>query len=272
MTAPTRTLDGAARGSLDARPCAAERSRLRHPLAALLLVVAAHVGAVLALLAAAPAQRQADRAQPAHILAAELIARALPIDPAPAPVDAAPTHPSKARARPATPHESATHPMPTRTPPASQTPSPAITPRPAPALDPAPAPAAPRGRIDDSSVPAVTDTTEGAAASTSEKSAEAGGALASVPKSVAHLACAIAKPAYPALSRRMRETGTVLIELVVAATGRVESARIAETSGHERLDEAAREAVAASTCSPYLESGVAFRVAAKVPVTFNLND
>ena len=135
--------------------------------------------------------------------------------------------------------------MPARTPPASQTPPPAISPRPAPALDPAPAPAAPRGRIDDPSVPAVTDPTEGAAASASKKSAEAGGALASVPKSVAHLACAIAKPAYPALSRRMRETGTVLIELVVAATGRVESARIAETSGHERLDEAAREAVAA---------------------------
>jgi len=271
MTAPTRTLDGAAHCSQGARPCAAERSRLRHPLAALLLVVAAHVGAMLALLAAAPAQRQVDRAQPAHILAAELIARASPVDPQPTPADPAPAHPSQTRARSATPHASAAHPIPARTPLALRTPQPAAAPRPVAVPD--PAPAAPRGRNDDSSMPAVTDPTAGATTSPSQKSAESGGgAFASVPKSVAHLACAIAKPAYPALSRRMRETGTVLVELVVAATGRVESTRIAETSGHERLDEAAREAVAASTCSPYLESGVAFRVAAKVPVTFNLND
>ena len=75
------------------------------------------------------------------------------------------------------------------------------------------------------------------------------------------------------LERRLKQKGDRKVAFFfVAATGRVESARIAETSGHERLDEAAREAVAASTCSPYLESGVAFRVAAKVPVTFNLND
>lgn len=265
MTVPTRTLDGAEHCPRDERPCAAERLRLRHPLAALLLVVAAHVGAVLALLAAAPAQRQVDRAQPAHILAAELIAR---VSPAPTPADPAPAHPIQA-ARPARPHESVAHRIPTQTPPALQAPPPAFTPRPSPA----PAPAAPRGHIDDTSRPAAAEPIEGAAASPRDESAESGGgALASVPKSVAHLACAIAKPAYPALSRRMRETGTVLVELIVAATGRVESARIAETSGHERLDEAAREAVAASSCSPYLESGVAFRVAAKVPVTFNLND
>ncbi|TAM51499.1 MAG: energy transducer TonB [Paraburkholderia sp.] len=263
MTAPTRTVDGAAHCPHDARPCAAERSRLRHPLAALLLVVAVHVGAVLALLAVAPAQRQVDRAQPAHILAAQLIARVSSVAPAP-------MHPSQARAHPAMPHASAARPIPARTTPALH-PPPAVAPRPVPAPD--PTPAAPRGRNDDSSMPPVADPTAGAAASPSQKSAESvGGASSSVPKSVAHLACAIAKPAYPALSRRMRETGTVLVELIVAATGRVESASIAETSGHERLDEAAREAVAASTCSPYLESGVAFRVAAKVPVTFNLND
>lgn len=51
-----------------------------------------------------------------------------------------------------------------------------------------------------------------------------------------------------------------------------ESAPIAATSGRECLDEAAREAVLASTCSPYLENGIAYRVTAKVPITFNLND
>ena len=240
------------------------RSTWRQPLVVLMLVVAVHIGAGLVLLAASPEPQRVDRAMPVRVIAAELIARG---PQAPAHAESAPPRAAQPRTRVATPrvplrHAGAApvnHALPP-TPPAASPPA---------VSEPTSIPA----RSDNTSVPANAGPAEDVAASASRKRVAPGGAAASsVPKSVTHLECAIARPAYPALSRRMRETGTVLVELVVGEAGRVESARIAATSGYERLDEAAREAVLASTCSPYLENGIAYRVTAKVPITFNLND
>ena len=55
------------------------------------------------------------------------------------------------------------------------------------------------------------------------------------------------KPEYPAVSKRMEETGTVVVEFLVETDGHVSDSRIAKTSGHPRLDEAARSAL--SLCS-----------------------
>jgi protein TonB len=93
-----------------------------------------------------------------------------------------------------------------------------------------------------------------------------------IPKSVARLACAMAQPRYPALSRRADETGTVVLQLTIGADGRIASIRIVTSSGHPRLDDAAQAAAAASTCEPYLENGVARSASANVPFTFNLSD
>ena len=113
---------------------------------------------------------------------------------------------------------------------------------------------------------------DAAAVSTATASPAPSIATPAVPKSVARLDCAIVEPGYPALSRRLRETGTAVIELEVDAAGRVASARVAASSGYPRLDDAARNAVSASRCAPYLENGTARPARANVPMTFNLTD
>ena len=46
-------------------------------------------------------------------------------------------------------------------------------------------------------------------------------------------------PAYPRMSRRMGEQGTVLLRVFISAEGRAEKADIRTSSGYARLDEAA---------------------------------
>ncbi len=50
-------------------------------------------------------------------------------------------------------------------------------------------------------------------------------------------------PAYPPVSRRLREQGTVLLDVLIRADGSVGESRLKRSSGHARLDEAALEAV-----------------------------
>lgn len=51
------------------------------------------------------------------------------------------------------------------------------------------------------------------------------------------------QPAYPLLSRKQREEGTVRLRVLVSAAGRAEQLRVHTGSGHERLDRAALAAV-----------------------------
>lgn len=50
-----------------------------------------------------------------------------------------------------------------------------------------------------------------------------------------------AKPAYPSLSRRVGEEGVVILEFTIEADGQVSDARVKQSSGYPRLDEAARK-------------------------------
>lgn len=50
-------------------------------------------------------------------------------------------------------------------------------------------------------------------------------------------------PLYPALARRAREEGRVLLRVLVSADGRAQMVELAQSSGSERLDEAAIDAV-----------------------------
>ena len=52
-----------------------------------------------------------------------------------------------------------------------------------------------------------------------------------------------AKPDYPSASRRMEEEGTVTLKFLIDADGRVLQADIEKSSGFNRLDEAARNAL-----------------------------
>jgi len=50
-------------------------------------------------------------------------------------------------------------------------------------------------------------------------------------------------PAYPYLSKREREQGTVMLRVLVSAAGRADQVLIERSSGHRRLDEAAQDVV-----------------------------
>ena len=84
--------------------------------------------------------------------------------------------------------------------------------------------------------------------------------------------CTIPEPTYPPLSKRRGESGKVVIRLIVAPSGAIESAAVRQSSGFARLDAAARDAVLAGTCRPYLQDGRPVRAAADKPYTFALED
>lgn len=77
-------------------------------------------------------------------------------------------------------------------------------------------------------------------------------------------------PRYPHESRRRREQGTVLLAVVLSTDGTVLEVRIARSSGHTRLDEAARNAVRKWRWSPTVRGGVAVQVRGTVEVDFVL--
>jgi protein TonB len=57
-------------------------------------------------------------------------------------------------------------------------------------------------------------------------------------------------PSYPSASRRLNETGTVQLNFLIDAEGRVVESRVDTSSGAERLDEAARRALALCKFKP----------------------
>ena len=52
-----------------------------------------------------------------------------------------------------------------------------------------------------------------------------------------------AKPEYPSASRRLEETGTVVVRFLIDVDGRVVDSKVESSSGYDRLDEAARNAL-----------------------------
>jgi periplasmic protein TonB len=92
------------------------------------------------------------------------------------------------------------------------------------------------------------------------------------PRLVAHLDCAMVKPDYPPRALSRGEAGTVVVELETDLSGRVSAAHVSTSSGHPQLDEAARNAVLASHCRPYVENGTPVPARADVPVAFNLDE
>lgn len=78
-------------------------------------------------------------------------------------------------------------------------------------------------------------------------------------------------PAYPALSRRMREEGKVLLMVRVSAQGAAESVQVRQSSGFSRLDEAALEAVRQWRFVPARRGDEAIAAAVIVPLVFRLD-
>lgn len=77
-------------------------------------------------------------------------------------------------------------------------------------------------------------------------------------------------PNYPANSRRMGEQGRVVLRVELDETGRITSARVTESSGFKRLDEAGLEAVKSWRCNAATRNGEAVRAVALQPFDFIL--
>ena len=77
---------------------------------------------------------------------------------------------------------------------------------------------------------------------------------------------------YPALSKRSGETGVVIIAVYYSAAGFAKRAEVFKSSGFERLDRAAREAVMASQVTPFRRAGISedTQFLLKAPINFVL--
>jgi protein TonB len=78
-----------------------------------------------------------------------------------------------------------------------------------------------------------------------------------------------APPVYPKESQRRREHGTVVLRVLVDTDGRPAQIRVERSSGFERLDSAAREAVAKFLFRPYEVNGIPQPAQVLIPIGFD---
>jgi TonB family protein len=76
-------------------------------------------------------------------------------------------------------------------------------------------------------------------------------------------------PVYPRESQRRREYGTVILRILVDADGRPAQIRIERSSGHERLDAAARKAAENFLFRPYEVNGIRQAAQVRIPIGFD---
>jgi protein TonB len=78
------------------------------------------------------------------------------------------------------------------------------------------------------------------------------------------------KPVYPAMSRKLGEQGKTIVRVLIGADGLPKQANIRQSSGYERLDEAARRAVMGWRYVPGKRNGVAEAMEFDVPINWVL--
>jgi protein TonB len=162
--------------------------------------------------------------------------------PAPLPVRPPPPAPAPARQRAKPPRRPT--PPPLAAPVATPAPAPVATPAAAPvAVATAPsAPSAPTAPSAPAGLPDASAAADTSGASSAGPSAAAGPA-ATGPGQLSGSAAYLysPKPAYPALSRRLGETGRVVVRVLIGPDGHAQEAHIAHSSGFGRLDRLALE-------------------------------
>lgn len=80
------------------------------------------------------------------------------------------------------------------------------------------------------------------------------------------------KPAYPSLSRRYEEQGTVVLRVFVRADGTAGQVEVKSSSGHALLDESAKSAVQDWRFQPATSDGKAVADWFLIPIPFTLQD
>lgn len=79
------------------------------------------------------------------------------------------------------------------------------------------------------------------------------------------------QPRYPPASMRDHEQGTVMLRVLVDETGVPQRIEIARSSGHTRLDVAARESVSHARFRPVMRNGQAISAWGIVPIEFRID-
>lgn len=80
------------------------------------------------------------------------------------------------------------------------------------------------------------------------------------------------RPNYPAVSRRLGEEGKVLLRVLVSPDGRATAVDLEKSSNFERLDEAARQAVAQWRFVPAKRGDETVEATIIIPLVFRLED
>lgn len=78
------------------------------------------------------------------------------------------------------------------------------------------------------------------------------------------------RPSYPALSRRLGEQGKVVVRVLIGADGKAQQAEIRNSSGYDRLDQAALATVRSWRYAPGTRGGVPEAMWFNVPINFVL--
>jgi TonB family protein len=77
-------------------------------------------------------------------------------------------------------------------------------------------------------------------------------------------------PIYPPQSRRAEESGRVRVEFRMSSQGEVLDAKVIESSGHPRLDQAAVQTVMSCKGRPGTKDGVPIEATGRVEYTFEI--
>ena len=171
---------------------------------------------------------------------------------------------------PLAPPEPVVQPKPVPKPQPKPQPKPKPKPQPLPkaVASPDPAPAtAPTGTLDPEPTAPATPTPVPTAAQASTDTA-APAAIVMPSSSAAYLNNP--RPSYPSISRRMGEQGKVMLRVFVNAQGQPEQIQIQQSSGFDRLDKAAVDAVRRWKFTPGSRNGVAEAMWNIVPINFVL--
>ncbi len=217
-----------------------------------LAVVALHVGLIWALQSGL-LLRTAQLIVPVEVLA-QLIE--LP-EPKPDPAPPAPPAPP---ARPVTPAPTVQK---------KSVPKPAVRPQAQPLAmaDPTPSPDAPAGSL--IPAPAATPAPVAVAEAPAAPAAAPAPPAVQLPSSNADY-LQNPKPAYPPLSKRLGEQGKVIVRVLIGADGTPRKAEIRQSSGFDRLDQAALNTVLKWRYVPGKRAGVAEEMWFNVPINFVL--
>ncbi|WP_068804044.1 energy transducer TonB [Thauera phenolivorans] len=242
-----------------------------------LLVLAAHLGGFAALAQLARQTERPPQVVPIQVALVQApepqLAAGAPETPAPLPAAQPPEPPKPAPPKPAPPKPAPPKPAPPKPAPPKPAPPKPAPPKPAPADPAPPAPAvqpAPASPVGEAPV-APASSTGAPPPPTPDRvgaSAAAGPTVTAARFDAAYLRNPA--PAYPPLSRRLREEGKVLLKVRVSADGSARTVEVDQSSGSERLDRAAREAVARWRFVPARRGEQPVEATVLVPIIFKL--